>query len=329
MKNISKADLLALVDEVKKDLKDIAAKEASKLSKADAPPPVEGSASSSSPESSTASASPEGSSSASAGAPPPGAPPPEASAPPPGPEASAAPPPAGPEGSAPPPGPGAEAAPAGPSQEELVSLYAALAQSAPQDFEAHVAAIQQVMQGMGGGQPGPEGSAPPAPEGSAPPMGKSVHEGSSPGPHKERAEGSGSSDPDSSPVDKKEGSASASESSSSSVSKSEADALRADLKKAQETIEQMGKAFEQYLTIPQRKAVTGLTIIPFPAVKKSEGPAKKPFGEMTEAEVKVALKDVVASPKLSKADREYINGYMLNPGQFKVEGLEPIFNKVQ
>lgn len=211
-----------------------------------------------------------------------------------------------------------------------MSLYAALAQSAPQDFEAHVAAIQQVMQQMGGGAP--EGSAPPAPEGSAPPMGmgKSVHEGSSPGPHKERAEGSGSSDPDSSPVDKKEmsGSESSTSESTSSVSKSEADALRADLKKAQETIEQMGKTFEEFLTIPQRKAVTGLTIIPFREVKKSE-PTKKPFGEMTEAEVKVALKDVVASPKLSKADREYINGYMLNPGQFKVEGLEPIFNKVQ
>ena len=104
--------------------------------------------------------------------------------------------------------------------------------------------------------------------------------------------------------------------------------LRQDLKKAQEQTEALGKVVESMLTMPQRKAVTGLTVIPFPVVKKSEAPAKKPFGDMTEAEVRAGLKEVTASPKLTKSDRDLINGYLFNPKQFKVELLESIFNKV-
>ena len=58
-------------------------------------------------------------------------------------------------------------------------------------------------------------------------------------------------------------------------------------------LEKLGKVVEQFLSIPQRKAVTGLTFIPYPEVKKSE-PSKKPFGEMTEAEVKARVEAWVA-----------------------------------
>ena len=297
MKNLSKAEILALVEEVKKDLKTIGEKEVERLLKAD-PLPPEGSSSSSS-SSSSPSASLEGSSSSASA-------PPEGSAPVDGMPPGGAPPPgaplAGPEGSAPPPGPegvppGGEAGGA-PSQEELVQLYSALAQSSPEDFQAHVQAIQQVIQMVGGGAegsappPGPEGAAPPPP-GAGPPAPPGAPPMAPPG-----APGEEQLPPD-------------------LATKSEVEDLKTALKKAEETIDLLGQAV-QGMAVPKRKAVTGINFIPYQASAPDEKPMKKSFGDMTPAEARAAIKDIVASDKLTKSDRETINGVLLNPTQYPV-----------
>ena len=259
------------------------------LGKAD-PPMDEGSASS-------VSGSPSASEgSASAGGPPVDAPPagPEGSAPPAdmgappaGPEGM---PPAGPEG-IPPAGPegmppaGPEgAAPAGPSMQELVSLYSALP---PEDFEAHVAAIQQAMQMKQGAAPGPEAGAPPPGPSAAP-----------------------SPSPGAPPAFKSE----------------KLEEVEAKLAKTQAELDAVAKAFEDMLTIPQRKAHTGIQYIPYPEVKKSEPGAKKEFRSLTKAELHKALVEMTgAESKLTKNERNLINGYFSNT--VKLEALEPLYIK--
>jgi hypothetical protein len=231
------------------------------------------------------SASPSGSPEASAapgGEPSMGAPTAEPSAP----EASAAP---GGEPSAAPgpeagPGPGAgEGQESGPSFEDLVALYTQLPDEA---FEAHAAALQQAAQsrgGAGGQEPAPQG-APPAPTASPSP--------SAPPP----------------------------------ALKSEAKVkeLEAKLAKLEKSLGESNAAIEglgKVVTMPVRKAVTGLTFDPF---KKTE-PVKKSLKEMTRSELHKALGDKSSDPMTKSEDRRLINDfYQGNVGR---ESLLELFTK--
>lgn len=338
-KQMKKSEILALARDVADSLKTIGNAEVNRLAKGEGSSsssssseaslgkgsiPAEGSsassASSGSPEGSSGSPGSPGDLGDEGSAPPGDLPPggPEGSAPPPGPEGSA--PPPGAEGSAPPgaPPPGAEGqAPQGPSFEELVSLYAALP---PPDLEAHAAAMQQVMsmkQGAGGppGAPpaGPPGASPSAPPG-APPMGK--QEVATADPNIGLKPGGGTpgkvttADPNIGPTKKSEG--------------------EEQLAKLTKNVEDLGKVLETILTVPQRKATTGLTVIPYQGnLQKSqtEKPLKKSIGDMTRAEVHEALKVVTATPKLTKAERDVVNEFYMNPGAVKLADLEIIINK--
>ena len=76
---------------------------------------------------------------------------------------------------------------------------------------------------------------------------------------------------------------------------------------------------------PKTKAVTGITFHKFvPA--QPEKPLRKSLTEMSREEIKGQLAEIVKSPKLSKADREVINDYVLNPGRVSIDKLEKFFN---
>jgi len=334
---MKKSELLALVKEVSASLKTIGAAELARMTKSEGSSsegssfqkdglPPEGSASSASSEgSSSGSLGSEGS--ASAGGMPPGADAPpagpgmEGSAPPAGPpsapgaEGSA--PPAGMEGSAPPAGPpGAEGqAPPGPSFEELVSLYLSLPDA---DFEAHAAAFQQAaaQRQASGAQPGMEGSAPPAgpsapPAG--PPMGK--QEVATNDPNIGLAPGGGTPG--------KVATA------NPNIGKSEADALMARLAKSESDLQAMGKVLETVLTIPQRKAVTGMTIIPMRKSEAPVAPSKKAFADVTRAELQGVLRVAThpSNTKLTKSERDVVTEYCLNPANVDLSAIESIYNK--
>jgi hypothetical protein len=329
-KQMSKSEILALAQEVSTSLKTIGAAELSRLAKADPGAPPEGSASASGSEgSASASGSPEGS--ASAGGPPPGAEGAPPSAPP---GAEGAPPaaPPGAEGSAPPPGdgsappPGAEAAPTGPSFEELVSLYSALP---PADLEAHAAAMQQAMQmkqgaSAAGGPPGAPPAGPPGAPPSAPPSASpSAPPGAPPFGKQEVA----THDPN---IGLKPGGGTpghvetANPNIPTSAKKSEENLDLASLAKS---VEDLGKVVETMLTIPQRRATTGITYVPMAKAEPAAVPLKKSVGEMSRAEVDAALKRVTATPKLTKAERDVVNDFYMKPGSVSLADLEPIINK--
>jgi len=158
----------------------------------------------------------------------------------------------------------------------------------PEDFEAHAAAMQQAMAMKQGGKPGPEGMPPPGP--SAAP---------SPAPS-----------PSAPPAFKSE----------------KVTELEANLKKTQEDLAALSSVFEQVLTIPQRKAHTGIEYIKYPEVKKTERPAKKPFADLTKSELHAACIEMTGpESKLTKTEREVITKFCI--GTAKVEALEPIYNK--
>lgn len=341
---LNKSDIVKLIDEVGQSIQAIAQTEAKKLAKADLPPPPEGSEGSSS-SSGSSSGSPsagsegsldggsEGSMGGDPGAGAPAGPPPGAmgaspSAPPAGdPSASAGPPPGGPSGA---PGPGGEQAPAGPSFEELVSLYSSLP---PEDLEAHAAAMQQALQMKQGGQPGAPGAPPGAPPAgppsagpSAPPMmGKQeVATATSTGPVIGLDGGGG----------KGGGTVATHNPNIGPTKKSEVEEMGAALAKAQKDLEALGHVIETILTVPQRKAVTTVGGIQFVPMRKSEtAPAasnKKPFEDLTKAELHVALTEATrpTNTKLSKSERDVVSEYYQNPGNVKLDALAAIYAKL-
>jgi hypothetical protein len=334
-KQMNKSELLKLVTEVSTSLKTIGAAEIARLAKADPSAPPEGSSPGSigSPEGSSSSgSSSEGSSSEGSeggipggdpSAPPPGMDP-SAGGPPPGADPSAAPagPPPGADPSAAPPGAEGQA-PAGPSFEELVSLYAALP---PPDLEAHAAALQQAVamkQGGAGAPPGASPSAPPAgppgappsPGPSAPPFGK--QEVATHNPNIGLAAGGGTP-----------GKVETANPNIGPTKKSEEDLL-ARLVKSEENFKALGEVVEKILTIPQRKAVTGLTIIPMAKKETPVAQAKKPFNDLTKAELHKALVAATdpRNAKLSKAERDVVTEYCLNPVSVDLSAIESIYNK--
>jgi hypothetical protein len=340
---LNKSDIVKLIDEVGQSIQAIAQTEAKKLAKADLPPPTEGSESSSSSGSSSSSSPSAGSEGSLSGGsegsmgdgggapagPPPGAPSgaPPSAGPPPDAGASAGPPSGGPSGA---PGPGGEQAPAGPSFEELVSLYASLP---PEDLEAHAAAMQQALQMKQGGQPGapgaspsappagPPGASPSAPPG-APPMGKQeVATATSTGPVIGLEPGGGTPGKV------------ATHNPNIGTKKSEVEDLGERLAKATSDLEKMGEVIQTMLTIPQRKAVTtvgGITIIPMRKSEPTVGAAKKPFEDLTKAELHIALTEATkpTNNKLSKNERDVVSEYYTNPANVKLDAIAAIYAKL-
>jgi hypothetical protein len=296
---IPDTDLLSLVEEVRRDMNSIIKSEAAKgrLKKSD-----EGEESE-----------PEGGESAPAD----DAPPAGGDAPPAGdPSASAPPtdgaPPAG-DPSAPPADPAAgEAAPAaGPSFEELVTLYTQLP---PEDFEAHLAAIQQAAQTRGGGAMGAPGAGPSADPAAAGAMGAPGAGPSAPpaGPSAPPSAGPGPSAPPSAPPSP------GPEDAFKSETRSQVEALT-------KAVETLTKGFEAIVTAPKRKAVTGVTFVPMAKSEEPLKPARKPFADLAKnrQELHDALVEMTKDPSLKKSDRERINAFYA--GSLKVEGLESLF----
>jgi hypothetical protein len=129
----------------------------------------------------------------------------------------------------------AQAPAAGPSFEELVQMYSQLP---PEDLQAHMAAIEQAAQSAGGAP----GAMPPP---SAPPSA-----GAMPPPSAPPSAGPGMPP----------------------MGKSERDDMLAELKKTQDQVAAVAEAVSAVLTMPKRKSMTGLNIIPYQGgdLKKSE-----------------------------------------------------------
>lgn len=331
-KTFSKSEIIALMDSVKAEFKNITAAELEKLSKSEgssssstaegslgkATIPAEGSLSSSSSEGSAPPMSGEGSSPSAGSAgdagdasmPPPGA---EGSAPP-GMDESAPPaaPSAGPDGAPP---PGADGGMTGIPMEELVGLYVNLPD---QDFDAHMAAMQQaaIMRqgGTTGAPPAGAPSAPPSP--SAPPMGK--QEVATHNPNIGLAAGGGTPgkvethNPNIGPTKKSE------------------DEMGQRLSKAEEAVDVLVKVVDALTSTPVRKAQTGLTYIPYQgALQKTEQtkPLKKSVSDMTRDELTKELMRVTSQPTLSKSDRDTINGFYNRSSSVTLADIEAILNK--
>ena len=303
--NLSKSELLSLVNEVKNSLQTISQTELAKANNDPLMPPnsPEGSSSrSASPEG--RSASPEGSSSGLEGSASPGTLEGDPGAPPTDvPSVDSAGDPAAGD-----PAAGDQQVP---TFEELVGLYSALP---PQALEAHAAALQQAM----AMRPGTNKGGPSAPPGgpSAPPMGKQEVATCDPQIGLKPGTGNGkdveTANPNIGPTNK-----------------SEKD-LAARLAKAERDLEAVGRVIETILTAPQRRAVTGLTFVP---MRKTEEPlktAKKPFGELTKSELHAVLVSATdpQNSKLSKAERNVVTEYCLSPLSVDMSSIEAIYSKV-
>ncbi len=202
-----------------------------------------------------------------------------------------APPPAGDTGAPEAPGdPAADgeapAAVSGPSQAELVQMYAALP---PEDLQMHIEAATQALQGQSGGA---AGSPPPAAP-SAPPMGApSMPPPSAP------PMGMGKSEPD----------------------------YMAELKKTQDQVAAVAEAVAAIVTMPQRKAVTGLTFVPFQK-SEAEVKSKRPSFESLRTNPKALHAELVKMTAqdsgLKKSDRDIITDFYMH--RINVDELADLF----
>lgn len=96
------------------------------------------------------------------------------------------------------------------------------------------------------------------------------------------------------------------------------------------TVEDLGRVLETVLTIPQRKAVTGLTIIPMRKSEEPVKPTKKSFADLTKSELRAVLNEVTKpqNTKLTKSERDAVTDYCLNPASVDLAVIESIYNKV-
>ena len=71
-------------------------------------------------------------------------------------------------------------------------------------------------------------------------------------------------------------------------------------------------------------------IIPMAKAEKPVAPAKKPFGDLTKAELHNVLKTATdpRSNKLTKSERDVVTEYVLNPLAVDLSLVEAIYNKV-
>lgn len=206
-------------------------------------------------------------------------------------------------------GPGPEAPAAGPSFEELVQMYSALS---PEDLQAHMAAIEQAAQAAAGAAPGAPGAMPP---GGAPPAGGpgAMPPGGAPSAPPSPAPSAPSAPPAGAPPDPMLG-------------KSEGTVL-AELKKTQADLAAVAEAVTALVTMPKRKAVNGLSIIP---MQKSEAPVstKPSFEDLKKnpAALHVELRKMTLPDSgMQKSERDIVTDFYC--GRVNVDALAPLFKK--
>jgi hypothetical protein len=151
----------------------------------------------------------------------------------------------------------------------LVSLYSSLP---PEDFEAHKAALAQAEQAKAG---------PAAPGASAPPPAAPGSAGGPPMPPAMKSE---------------------------SVQVKNLEKQIQELKKSLGEVTQVADSLAKLATVPQRKATTGVTFIPYQPMKKKEDSVKS-YKDMTESEFRKALSEKASSASLKKNERQMINKY--------------------
>ena len=119
-----------------------------------------------------------------------------------------------------------------------------------------------------------------------------------------------------------------------STKKSEVEELGEKLAKAQKDLEALGGVIETILTVPQRKAVTTVNGIQFIPMRKSEGApaasAKKPFEDLTKAELHAALTEATrpTNNKLTKNERDVVTEYYMNPANVKLDAIAAVYAKL-
>lgn len=228
-------------------------------------------------------------------------------------------PPTPPEEGVPPPAPEVDAAPAesepasaieeeavveeeagAPTMEELVMAYSELP---PDMLKMHYIAAKKVLfDQMAAAEGGAEASPPAPPEGPAPEASAGPGMGSQEAlPPEETLKSA--KDPNGGKIIP-----------GKSLTKSETDKRIEELQKS---VEGLTKALELALSVPVRKAVTGVAHI-----AKSEEAA--PVKTLSKAEITERLKIKTMDPTLSKADRELVNSYYA--GNIAVEKIEHLLN---
>jgi hypothetical protein len=90
--------------------------------------------------------------------------------------------------------------------------------------------------------------------------------------------------------------------------------LEALVKSQGEDTENLTKAIQQMLNMPQRKAVTSVAHLPRAEAEKAP---------LTQATVHARLKELSARPELKKSDRQLINDFY--DGRVKADKLAPLF----
>lgn len=239
-------------------------------------------------------------------------------------------PPTPPEEDVPPPAPEADAAPAesepasaieeesaveeeagAPTMEELVMAYSELP---PDMLKMHyIAAKKALFDQMAATEGGAEASPPAPPEGPAPEASAGPGMGSQEAlPPEETLKSA--KDPNGGKIIPGKVQKSEAKTKIESLAKSETDKRIEELQKS---VEGLTKALELALSVPVRKAVTGVAHI-----AKSEEVA--PVKTLSKAEITERLKIKTMDPTLSKADRELVNSYYA--GNITVEKIEHLLN---
>ena len=109
------------------------------------------------------------------------------------------------------------------------------------------------------------------------------------------------------------------------LGKSEKDAVFAELKKTQDQLAAVAEAVTAIVTMPKRKAMTGITIVP---MQKSETtvPAKPSFEDLKKnpAALHAELKKMTLPDSgLEKSERDLVTDFYCR--RIGVDGLAPIF----
>jgi hypothetical protein len=182
--------------------------------------------------------------------------------------------------------------PASEGPADPAALKAEYAKLPPEELKMHfLAAKEALMEIMGGG-----GDAAPAPDAPmAPPAPGPGPEASAPAPAFKGEKSMVHAD--------------ANGGGSLPIKKSESDevaSLKAELAETNAGLEALVKAFTNVVGQPMRKAVTNLAFVP----KTGEAPADQiDVSKLSSAQITEKLKAVTADQKLSKSDRDLINGY--------------------
>lgn len=207
-----------------------------------------------------------------------------------------------------PPDAQAQAPAAGPSFEELVQMYSQLP---PEDLQAHMMAIEQAAQGAAGGAPGGAPGMGAPPDAGMPPGGGGGMPPSAPPSPGMGAPPSAPPSPGMPPMGKSES------------------YFAAELKKTQDDLGKVTEALTAVLTMPKRKAINGLNIIPYQGdLKKSEPTARPDFATLkaNPAALHAELKKMtMPDSELSKKERDLVTDFYCR--RIGVDDLSVIFTE--